>query len=57
MSRTRTYVDKLLGDTEYLLEQWGGGAWMGWGSRVCVAGRRYHEPSHANVEPQGLPRH
>ncbi|MCO4087014.1 antitermination protein Q, partial [Pseudomonas aeruginosa] len=23
MSRTRTYVDKLLGDTEYLLEQWG----------------------------------
>lgn len=23
MSRTRTYVDKPLGDTEYLLEQWG----------------------------------
>ncbi|EOZ4726305.1 antitermination protein Q [Pseudomonas aeruginosa] len=23
MSRTRTYVDKHLGDTEYLLEQWG----------------------------------
>lgn len=25
--------------------------WNG-GSRICVAGSRYHEPSHANVEPK-----
>ncbi len=37
MARTRTYVGKALGDTEYLLEQWAGGAWMEW---ECLATSR-----------------
>lgn len=32
MARTRTYTDKALGDTEYLLEQWGWWVWDGRGA-------------------------
>ncbi|HGM5182263.1 TPA: antiterminator Q family protein [Pseudomonas aeruginosa] len=37
MSRTRTYVDKHLGDTEYLLEQWGWWRMDGMGIPSCVS--------------------
>ncbi|HBO1241528.1 TPA: antiterminator Q family protein [Pseudomonas aeruginosa] len=37
MSRPRTYADKTLGDTEYLLEQWGLWRMDGMGVPACVS--------------------
>ncbi|MGA4815432.1 antitermination protein Q [Pseudomonas aeruginosa] len=43
-------MDKLLGDTEYLLEQWGGGEWMGWGSGYVLPVS--HEPKPCQCRAQ-----